>query len=129
MKKTNGGVMKTNKMGKTTVMLAAISTAAMSALPNVSAASIITFDFTGRLTVVMNGQAVSNYSAATPSDPTGLQTPISASLTYDTDVGVTSSTLSVSMGNWWDSPAVIHNISTTSISGTIIDAQLLGDWN
>lgn len=121
--------MKTSKMGKIAVALVVVSAVAMGALPNVSAASIITFDFTGRLTVVMSGQVISNSSAATLSDPTGVQTPINASLTYDTDIGVTSSTLSVSMGDWWGSPATIHNITTTTISGTTIDALLLGDWN
>src|SRR3989344_3006724 len=124
--------MKTNKMGKTTVMFAAISTAAMSALPNVSAASIITFDFTGRLTVTDPlGNILHNPSVISPDYPTGSpQTPIAASLTYDSSIGISSSTLTLTMiDDWWGSPAIVHDITTLSMSGTQINSQLLGDWN
>lgn len=33
------------------------------------------------------------------------------------------------MGNWWGSPAVVHDITTLSTTGALINAQLLGDWN
>lgn len=104
--------------------LAMILTVAGVSLPSVASASIITFDFTGRLTVVdPNGNLFNNVNNG------GWQTPIAATLTYDTNVGVASSTLSVSIGDWYGSPAYVHDITTSSVTGNIIDAQYLGDWN
>lgn len=104
--------------------LAMIFTVAGVSLPSVASASIITFDFTGRLTVVApNGNLFNNTSNG------GWQTPIAATLTYDTNIGVTSSTLNVNIGNWFGVPAYIHDITAVSMTGNIIDAQYLGDWN
>jgi hypothetical protein len=104
--------------------LAVIFTVAGVSLPGVASASIITFDFTGRLTVVdPNGNLFNNaYNG-------GWQTPIAASLTYDTNIGVTSSTLNVTIGIWFGIPAYVHDITTSSMTGNIINAQYLGDWN
>jgi hypothetical protein len=103
--------------------LAMIFTVASVSLPSVASASIITFDFTGRLTVVTPYGTLFNNI-----DNGGWQTPISASLTYDTNVGATSSTLSVNIGNWFGATAYMHDITTVSITGNIINAQYLGDW-
>jgi hypothetical protein len=104
--------------------LAMILTVAGVSLPGVASASIITFEFTGKLTVIdPNGNLFNNINNG------GWQTPISAQLTYDTGIGVTSSTLNVSIGDWYGSPAYVHDITTTSMTGNIIDAQYLGDWN
>lgn len=122
--------MKTGSLRRIIGAVAAVSAFAGAALPGNAAADIITFDFTGRLTVAdLYGGVISNSSAARPGDPNGWQTPISASLTYDTSIGVSSSTLTVSMGDFWGSPATLHGISTLSTNGTLIDAQVLGDWN
>ncbi|HSD97741.1 MAG TPA: VPLPA-CTERM sorting domain-containing protein [Sulfuricaulis sp.] len=104
--------------------LATIFTVAGVSLPSVASASIITFDFTGRLTVIdPNGNLFNNINNG------GWQTPIAATLTYDTNIGVTSSTLNVSIGDWFGVPAYVHDITTSSMTGNIIDAQYLGDWN
>jgi hypothetical protein len=110
--------------------LAMIFTVAGVSLPSVASASIITFDFTGRLTVTNAvGGLVPNPSLPTPDYPNGSpQTPIAASLTYDSDIGISSSTLTVTIGEWWGSPAVAHDITTLSMNGTLINGQLLGDW-
>lgn len=90
-------------------------------------ASTVNFDFTGRLTVAdSSGYIIQNSSAPTPYNM--LQTPVSATLSYDTSIGISSSTLSVSIGDFWGWPAIIHDITTTSVSGNIINAQMLGDW-
>jgi hypothetical protein len=104
--------------------LAVVFTVAGVSLPDVSSANIITFDFTGRLTVVdPNGNLFNNtYNG-------GWQTPIAATLTYDTNIGVTSSTLNVTIGNWFGVPAYVHDITTLSMTGNIMEAQYLGDWN
>jgi hypothetical protein len=110
--------------------LATVFTVAGVSLPDVASASIITFDFTGRLTVTdPTGNIVPNPSVTSPTDPTGLQTPIAASLTYDSSIGISSSTLTVTVGDWWGSPAIVHDITTLSMAGTQINSQLLGDWN
>jgi hypothetical protein len=104
--------------------LAMIFTVAGVSLPSVASASIITFDFTGRLTVVdPYGNLFNNINNG------GWQTPIGATLTYDTNIGVTSSTLNVNIGDWFGVPAYIHDIAAVSMTGNIIDAQYLGDWN
>lgn len=88
-----------------------------------ASASVITFEFTGRLTAQNQFGTLYN----NPSD--GWQTPIGASLTFDSDIGITSSTLSVTMGDWFGSPATIHDITTLSMTGNLIDAYLLADWS
>jgi hypothetical protein len=105
-------------------LLAMIFTIAGVSIPSVAAASIITFEFTGRLTVVdPYGNLFNNINNG------GWQTPIGAALTYDTNIGVTSSTLNVNIGDWYGSPAIVRDITTLSMTGNIIDAQYLGDWN
>lgn len=115
--------------------LAMIFTVAGVSLPSVASASIITFDFTGYLTVSGNNPScvdgsciVSNTSASTPSDRAGYRTPVSASLVWDTNGGISSSTLSITMANFWGSPAVIHDIVPVSQSGNLLTATLLVDW-
>jgi hypothetical protein len=110
--------------------LAAVFTVAGVSLPDVSSASIITFDFTGRLTVTNAvGDLIPNPSLATEDYPNGTpQTPIAASLTYDSSIGISSSTVTVTIGEWWGSPAIAHDLTTLSMEGTLINGQLLGDW-
>lgn len=116
---------------KGSVSLAAVFAFAGVLLSDVASASIITFDFTGRLTVTnAQGDIVPNPSLATQDYPNGLpQTPIAASLTYDSDIGISSSTFMVTIGEWWGSPAIAHDITTLSMNGTLINGQMLGDWN
>jgi len=115
--------------------LAIISTMAGISLPGAASASVITFDFTGRLTFASDylisssnpTGIASNPGGASPSDPNGWQTPITASLVYDTDMGITSSTLSVTMNDWYGTPVNIHDMRTLSMTGSIIDVQFLVD--
>lgn len=56
--------------------LAMVFTVAGVSVPDVASASIITFDFTGRLTVTdPAGNIIHNPSVTSLDDPTGLQTP------------------------------------------------------
>ncbi|GAB4510953.1 MAG: hypothetical protein Tsb0026_13480 [Sulfuricaulis sp.] len=77
----------------------------------------------------VNGGVISNYSLRNEDYPNGLpQTPIAASLTYDSNIGISSSAITITIGEWFGSPAVAHDLTTLSMNGTLIDGQLLGDW-
>jgi hypothetical protein len=111
------------------VSLAMVFAITGASLPSIASASVITFDFTGLLTVTYsNGNIIPNSSAATATDPDGLRTPVAASLTYDTNVGISSTTLTITMGDFFGAQAVIHDIIPVSISGNTITATMLGDW-
>lgn len=91
-------------------------------LSNVAQADIITFDFTGRLTIAAwDGQAVSVVSYQ----------PINASLSYDTVSGLGSSALSMTTDTlFFGLPMQFHDITMTHQSGTnLINGQVLVDWN
>jgi hypothetical protein len=126
MKIYDGGsknMMNYKKVNRTVLLFAAFFAFAGTTSPKDVSANIITFEFTGRLTVIdQNGNLYNN-----PGN--GVQTPIGASLTFDTSIGITSSTLSVSMGDWFGSPAIIHDITALSMTGTTIDANLFADWS
>lgn len=92
-----------------------------------ASATIINFDFTGRLTVA-DGEGGVFYNGSAPFPYDGYQTPIAATLSYDTNIGITSSALNISMGDFMGSPAVIDDIITTTMSGNIINAQMQIVW-
>lgn len=99
--------------------------AGLLAFPLVTQAAIIDFDFTGRLIVADSGGNIIINEGKT-------YTPISASLSYDTDLGVGSSGLSITMNNagFLNLPATFHDISMTRNAGTnLITGQIFVDWN
>lgn len=92
------------------------------AVTGVAQADILTFDFTGRLTIVgSDGQnpMIIAYQ------------PISASLSYDTANGVGSSALSMTTDTlFFGWPMRFHDITMTHQQGTnLINGQVLVDWN
>jgi hypothetical protein len=93
------------------------------ALPTISQADIIDFDFTGRLIVADSTGTILINNGSTYTD-------ISASLTYDTVTGIGSSGLSISMSDpFFDIPATFHDISMTRQGDTdLITGQVLIDW-
>jgi len=93
------------------------------ALPAVSQADIVSFDFTGRVVVADSSGNIINNAGMT-------YTPISASLTYDTVLGLGASGLSLTMSDaFLNQPATFHNISMTRQAGTnLITGQVLVDW-
>jgi hypothetical protein len=104
-------------------------------LPSVALANVITFDFTGRLTFASdvlissnNPTGISNNpDGASPNDPNGWQTPIAGSLIYDTEGGLRSSMINLTMNNWYGYQVTIHDMKTLSVTGSVIDAQFLVD--
>ena len=92
----------------------------LSLLPTVSQASLINFDFTGRLVVVGDGIIVGPAYTA-----------IAASLEYDTVSGIGSSSMSIVMSDFYlGAPATFHAITMTRQVGTnLIDGSILVDWN
>jgi len=90
-----------------------------------SQASIINFDFTGRLIVAdPTGAAVVNNEST--------YTDISASLSYNTNTGLGDSDLSITMNgaDFLNAPPTFHDISMTRQAGTnFIDGEILVDWN
>ena len=96
-----------------------------SLLPVGVSASIINFDFTGRLVVAdATGNIIGNNGAEF--------TPIAASLVYDTSTGVGSSGLSISINgtSFLGQPATFHDITMTHQTGTnLITGGVLVDWN
>ena len=113
------------------LLLSAMLATAVSANMSQALADLITFDFTGRMTLaVSDGSAFQNVAATGILDPWGFQTPISASLTFDTSTGFGSSNLVIDQINlfYHPEPAVIHDISFTRQQGTnIINGSFLFD--
>ena len=93
-------------------------------LPATSQADIITFDFTGRLTVVDPFDSIFTNAGAT-------YTSIDASLSYDTVTGIGSSSLSITMDEPWNGNiATFHDITMARVGNSnIIEGQMLIDWN
>lgn len=118
---------------QSTLALTLMAAIAASIHPGVASAAVIDFNFTGLLTVASDYNnsytVVPNSSAGTSSDPAGYRTPIAASLVYDTNQGISSSTLSITMPDFFGYPATIHDITTSSVTGNLINAQLFVDWN
>lgn len=103
-------------------------------LPGISQADIVTFDFTGRLTVV------DPLGAVIGGGRTDGFTPISAELTINTgfitggsfniDDLVGTSTLDITVNDvFLGFPARFHDISLTYGGGNIVYGNLLADWN
>jgi|GEM_PF-2606315 len=93
------------------------------AMPALSRAEIITFDFTGGL-VVADGAGGILLNQGQP------VTPIAASLTFDTVSGIGNSGLSITMSDpFLNTPATFHDISMALQSGTnLISGQVGVDW-
>ena len=91
-------------------------------LPAISQASIINFDFTGRLVVT----DVTGTGIIGPA-----YTPIAASLEYDTISGIGSSGMSITMNDFYlGAPATFHDITMAHQTGTnLINGTVLVDWN
>ncbi|MCW9048197.1 MAG: VPLPA-CTERM sorting domain-containing protein [Gammaproteobacteria bacterium] len=95
---------------------------------NVAMADLITFSFTGRLTVeAPDGSILVNTSDYSIND--GYQTAIAANLTYDTNLGIGSTDLAFE-GQFWDEALLIHDIDLNFIEGTkLVEGNMLTDWN
>jgi hypothetical protein len=92
--------------------------------PAAAQADLITFNFTGKFVLAdYYGTVVMNEGSPV--------TPIAASLTYDTENGVGTSNLSISMsGGFWGIGATFHDISMAHTPGTnLIEGYVLADWN
>ncbi len=98
-----------------------MSVLGLCALPLLSPAAIIDFDFTGRLVVADSSGVIIGPA----------YTPIAASLRYDTDTGIGGSSLSITMNDFYlGYPAVFHDISMSRQgTGNLINGQVLVDWN
>ncbi|MBU1192596.1 MAG: hypothetical protein KKA36_08990 [Gammaproteobacteria bacterium] len=103
------------------------------ALSGIAHAEILTFDFTGRLIVAdyQNNIIINTIPRNGPGNNQQSFTPIAATLSYDTAIGVGSSSLSLVMDNpFFGAPATFHDISMTLQTGTnLITGQALVDWN
>lgn len=90
----------------------------MCLLPTVSQASIINFDFTGRLVIAGGTDIIGDL-------------PISASMSFDTLSGIGSSNLTIVMPDFFfGMPATFHDITMTRQADTnLIDGTVLVDWN
>lgn len=97
---------------------------------NTAMADIITFGFTGRLTVVdPAGNILSNPDSPDAIDSNGYQTAIGANLTYDTELGIGSSDLAFDL-SFWGKAVSIRDINLNFISGTNnIEGTMLADWS
>jgi len=104
-------------------------------LPGITQADIITFDFTGRMTVIDNLGGVVGGG-------TDGYTPISAQLTLDTLYSspgtfnpndlVGTSTLNISVNDSFfgvTTPAVFHDVSLSFVDASTVNGNFLADWN
>jgi hypothetical protein len=94
-----------------------------------AAADIYTFNFTGRMTVAFDSGEV--IYGGDPTHFLGYQTPIGASLTYDTETGFGDSPLSLTVDlAFFGEPVTFHDITLAQIgTSNLFDGQLLADWN
>jgi hypothetical protein len=99
------------------------------ALPGLASADTYTFNFTGRMTVGLGPNGSNVITGGTP-EFDYYQTPISASLTYDTVTGLGDSPLSITLDNaFLGQAATFHDISLTRIDATnLFNGQMLADW-
>lgn len=112
------------------LLLRTLFTTAACGSASLAHADLITFDFTGRMTVLSpTGVVVPNGDAAGLIDPWGYQTPISAQLTYDTNSGIGFSNLQTTAFSFLGMPAIIHDTSFTKQAGTdLLNGVILADW-
>jgi hypothetical protein len=96
------------------------------ALPGVASADIYTFNFTGRMTVSGGANVITG--GTTEFD--NYQTPISASLTYDTVTGLGSSSLSLTTSHLFlGFHPTFHDISMSRIgTSNLFSGGFLTDW-
>jgi hypothetical protein len=90
----------------------------LAVLPQISNADIINFDFTGRLTI-------------TPPDFSEIvNQSIAASFSYDTDSGLGSSGLSITMDElFYANPMTFHDVTMDRVDGSyFIDGTMLVNW-
>lgn len=87
-------------------------------MATVSQASIITFDFTGRLTVMGFGGEIVGGGGPGSADPYGLQAPIHSTFTYDTVAGFGSGDLIISPLTYFGLDTQFHSITMDRIEGT-----------
>jgi hypothetical protein len=97
---------------------------------NPAQADLITFDFTGRLTVISpDGYVLANSDAAGLIDPWGYQTPITATLTFDTATGIGSSNIQTATLSFFGLTGYFHDADFTQQLGTnLLDGTILADW-
>jgi len=104
-------------------------------LPGITQADIITFDFTGRMTVI-------DFAGVVVGGGTDGYTPISAQLTLDTlysspgtfnpDDLVGTSTLNITVNDSFfgiTTPAVFHDVSLSFVDASTVNGYFLADWN
>ena len=94
--------------------------------------AVYNFDFKGRFTVINpNGDVVTDAGNAGVYDELGMQTPISASLQYDTTLGVGSADLFIAPFDFFggSSPVTIHSMSLEDMGNNLILGNFLADWN
>ena len=87
-------------------------------ITTVSQASIITFDFTGRLTVTGPTGEIVTGGGSGSTDPYGLQAPIHSTFTYDTTAGFGSGDLIISPLTYLGLDTQFYSISMDRIEGT-----------
>jgi len=101
-------------------------------ITRVGFSAVYSFDFTGRFTVIdPQGEITPYANSAGIFDPYGLQTPISASLTYDTVLGIGNAELVVAPFDFLglSEPIIIHDMSLMSIGDNLILGNMLADWS
>ena len=100
--------------------------ALLAALPGFAGADTYTFNFTGRMTVGLGTDVITGGT----SEFDNYQTPISASLTYDTVTGLGSSSLSLTTSNsFLGYKPTFHDITISRIGLTnLFKGQFLTDW-
>lgn len=108
------------------IVCSTLSLALLTALPSLASADTYTFNFTGRMTVGMGTFVITDGT----SEFDRYQTPINASLTYDTETGLGSSSLSLTTSNLflgWQ--PTFHDITMSRIGSTnLFNGQFLTDW-
>jgi hypothetical protein len=108
------------------IVCSTLSVALLIALPDLASADTYTFDFSGRMTVGMGTFVITDGTSQFDK----YQTPINASLTYDTITGLGSSSLSLTTSNLFLGWApTFHDITITRIGATkIFNGQFMTDW-
>lgn len=104
----------------------------MCLLPTVVQASIISFHFTGRLTVMNSiGSVITggDGDGVGSADPFGMQAPIESTFTYDTTAGIGSGDLIISPLTYFGLDTQFRSISMNRIEGTnLVLGNMLVDF-
>ncbi len=87
-------------------------------LPISAMSAIISFDFTGRVTVMNPIGEIVVGGGASSSDPYGLQAPIHSTFTYDTTAGSGLGELIISPLTYYGQDTRFYNISLQRVEGT-----------